>query len=340
MKLAATYFDGCSSTRHPVAVVLAGRELVVHAASGDRRYAIDVLDVGECLDGGPLWIRMPDGAACEIEQGPAFEAMLATAGRRPPLIVALQRHAAWALAALVLVIGLVFAGYRWGLPWFAERLAPHLPAQAVEGLGTRVLVTLDRQTLKPSRLKAERLDALRARLEQFAQTTALPTHQLLFRSAPALGANAFALPGGKVVVLDRLVDVASDDQVVAVIAHELGHVAHNHAMRRLIQDAVVSTVVASYLGDFSTAAASATALALNAGYSREFELQADRYAAERLREAGRDPLELIALLEKISHRGGSGASALASHPDVAARANAIRRFVAARPPYSSHSAQP
>jgi Zn-dependent protease with chaperone function len=283
---------------------------------------------------------MPDGAACEIEQGPAFEAMLASAGRRPPLIVALQRHAAWALAALVLVIGLVFAGYRWGLPWSAERLAPHLPAQAVHSLGTRVLATLDRQTLKPSRLKAERLDALRARLELFAQATVLPAHQLLFRSAPALGVNAFALPGGTVVVLDRLVNVASDDQVVAVIAHELGHVAHHHAMRRLIQDAVVTTVTASYLGDFSTVAASATALALNAGYSREFELQADRYAAERLREAGRDPLELITLLEKISHRSGSGASALASHPDVAARADAIRRYVAAGAPASSPPAQP
>lgn len=339
MSLAASYFDGRSSVRHPVVVTVEGKDLVIAGSPMRCCYALAALDVGECLDGGAVIVRMPDGSSCEIEQGRAFEAAIAAAGRRAPLLVAIQRHAVWALAALILLAGLVFSGYRWGLPWVAEQLAPALPAASVQHLGRQVLGALDRHQLKPSRLTAERQAVLRARISALAAATALPEHQLHFRAAPGFGANAFALPGGTVVVLDRLVDIASDDQVVAVMAHELGHVAHHHALRRLIQEAVVTAVVAAYFGDFSTATASLAALALQAGYSREFELAADRFAAERLIDAGQDPLLLVSLLEKVS-QPRQGKTPLDSHPDVAARADAIRRFVAARPDSSPRPAQP
>lgn len=325
--------------RHPVVVTVEGKDLVIAGSPIRCCYALATLDVGECLDGGAVVVRMPDGSSCEIEQGRAFEAAIAATGRHAPLLVAIQRHAVGAVAALILFAGLMFSGYRWGLPWVAEQLAPTLPAATVQRLGRQVLGALDRHQLKPSRLKAERQAELRTRISNLAAATALPEHQLHFRAAPGFGANAFALPGGTVVVLDRLVELASDDQVVAVMAHELGHVAHHHALRRLIQDAVVSTVVAGYFGDFSSAAASLAALALQAGYSREFELAADRFAAERLVEAGLDPLLLISLLEKISHPG-QGPTPLDSHPDIAERADAIRRFVAARPNSSPRPAQP
>lgn len=339
MRLAASYFDGRSSARHPVVLTVEGNDLIVEGPPIRRGYALATLDVGECLDGGAVIVGMPDGSSCEIEQGRTFEAAIAATGRRAPLLVAVQRHSIWAMAALILFAGLVFSGYRWGLPWVAEQLAPALPAEAAQRLGRQVLGALDRHQLKPSLLKAERQVVLRTRIRELAAVTALPEHQLYFRSAPGFGANAFALPGGPVVVLDRLVELASDDQVVAVIAHELGHVAHHHALRRLIQDAVVISVVAGYFGDFSTAASSLAALALQAGYSREFELAADRFAAERLIEAGQDPLRLVSLLEKISHPG-QGKTPLDSHPDIAERADAIRRHVAARSPPSPHPARP
>lgn len=329
--LAGNFFDGRSSLRHPVSLRLDGDQLLIDGAPIRRSYALSSLDVGECLDGGALTLRLPDGACCEIAQGPAFEAMIGAAGRRTPLLLRMQRHAGWALAALALFGALVLAAYFWGLPRAAEALAPRLPAAGVERLGNQVLQLLDRSGLKASRLAADRQAAIRARLAEFGAATRLPAHRLLFRAAPGMGANAFALPGGSVVLLDGLVEQASDDQVIAVIAHELGHVAEYHTLRRLIQDAVVSTAVAAYFGDVSSAAASVATLALNAGYSRDFELAADRFAAERLVEAGYDPLLLVELLKKISHPGRD-ASLLASHPDTTARAAAIRRFAAERRP--------
>ena len=337
MKLDGQFFDGKTSVRHPVCIEVVGRELMIAGSDVKRLAPLEQIDIGECLDGGALTLRLQDGSSCEVANGIALEAMIGGAGRRPPIMAVLQRNAISAVAALVLLIGLVVSGYRWGLPWTAEKLAPRIPPAAVSKLGDLVLRSLDREALKPSTLSVERQRALRAGADALAATQALPAHKLLFRASPQLGANAFALPGGTIVVLDRLVAQASDEQVIAVIAHELGHLAHHHPMRRLIHDAVISTAVAAYVGDLSAAVASATALVLSASYSRDYELEADRYAAERLVAAGRDPLALVALLEKLD-LGTGGASLFSTHPDLAARAAALRRIGSHRQPVVTDTA--
>src|SRR5690606_15157282 len=100
--------------------------------------------------------------------------------------------------------------------------------------------------LEPSRLAPERQAALRARFEALvAHMPALPAryahyaprYTLDFRRG--LGANAFALPGGAIVVTDGLVEAAraaglQDDAIAGVLAHEIGHVAHRHTTRMLV----------------------------------------------------------------------------------------------------------
>jgi len=327
VKLTGAYFDGKSSRRHWVGVALNGRVVEITGPSFARREALDQIDIGECIDGGSITLHFKDAASCELADGLAFESMVKGAGRKPAWTERLQRHAVGAVVSLALLVGLAVSGYRWGLPWAAEQLAPRIPVLAVDKLGNLVLRSLERELLKPSALSAERQAALRAGLQALARSGELPPHKLLFRASSQLGANAFALPGGTVVMLDRLAQQATDDQVVAVLAHELGHLEHHHPMRRLIQDAVITTAVAAYLGDLSTAVASATALVLNATYSRQFELQADRYATERLIAAGQDPLALVTLLEKLD-RGKGAASIISTHPDVLLRAAEIRRLAA------------
>ena len=54
---------------------------------------------------------------------------------------------------------------------------------------------------------------------------------LLFRDGGKFGANAFALPSGKIIVTDQLASLLNDEQIVGVLAHELGHVVYRHGMR-------------------------------------------------------------------------------------------------------------
>ena len=89
------------------------------------------------------------------------------------------------------------------------------------------------------------------------------------------------------VVTDELVDIAkSDDEIVAVLAHEIGHVRGRHALRQILQAAGVSALAVALLGDLSSLSGilSAAPALLTAKHSRDFEREADRFAKQWLRE--------------------------------------------------------
>jgi hypothetical protein len=84
-----------------------------------------------------------------------------------------------------------------------------------------------------------------------------------------MGANAFALPGGTVVVTDQLLELSPDDAALAgVLAHEIGHVEHRHLMRQLISGTVVGVVATLLAGDTSSVMVALPAVLADLSYSR------------------------------------------------------------------------
>ncbi|MFD2016752.1 M48 family metallopeptidase [Vibrio olivae] len=72
--------------------------------------------------------------------------------------------------------------------------------------------------------------------------------EIEFRSSPG-ESNAFALPGGKMVILDDLVAMMENPrQLDAIIMHELGHIYHRHMLTRLVQSSIISVAVAVMTG--------------------------------------------------------------------------------------------
>ena len=148
-------------------------------------------------------------------------------------------------------------------------------------------------------------------------------YRLEFRSSPIIGPNAFALPSGIIVMTDELVKLAKNDrEVLAVLAHELGHVRHRHTMRRLLEGSATVLIIAGVTGDIASAAslaATAPTLLLQTKYSRDNEREADRYAIEMMKKAGMDPRylgSLLARLESEIGRRGALPSFLSSHPST------------------------
>lgn len=145
--------------------------------------------------------------------------------------------------------------------------------------------------------------------------------QLAALSAPLLGAleseryqfdlylvndpniNAFALPGGVIVVNSGLVLAASDaDELLGVLAHEISHVTEQHGIRNIITSAGVFVGVQALLGDVSgllSVIASAAPLLINQAYSREFEAAADEHAFVLLLRADIDPAGLVGFFQRI-----------------------------------------
>ena len=124
-----------------------------------------------------------------------------------------------------------------GLPIVAQHVAERIPVGAESSLGEQTLSGMDR--LRAEAVGASRGatgDAARGVRSNGRMAESLPEPRLEFRASPALGPNAFALPSGIIVVTDELVTLAHDDrEILAVLGHELGHVAHRHVMRQLLQ---------------------------------------------------------------------------------------------------------
>jgi Zn-dependent protease with chaperone function len=144
--------------------------------------------------------------------------------------------------------------------------------------------------------------------------------------------NAFAAPGGHVVLMRGLIDRAtSPDEVAAVLGHEIGHVEARDTTRNALRAAGSAGLLALVLGDFAggSAVVVAAEYTLNASYTREAEAAADIFALNMLAAAGTDAAAMGDFFDSLAgmeRRTPELPSYLSSHPDTLARAEAARDF--------------
>jgi predicted Zn-dependent protease len=274
----------------------------------------------------PRRLQLPGGAEFETPDNDGIDALLESDPDRSGTAVhALERRWGIALAALVAVALISVALLKFGLPALSGWAAHRVPPAADRAIGAQVLQILDRTMLDPSALPPRERGRLR---EIFARMTADiddgHDYRLELR-ASRIGANALALPSGIVVITDDMVKLARhDEELMAVLAHELGHVRGRHSLRLLIQNAGVSALMLALLGDIgsvSAAVTSAAPLLLHAQYSREVEREADAFARAWLEGQRIDPARFDAILCRMAESfGGEEPPAfLSSHPPTGER---------------------
>jgi len=112
--------------------------------------------------------------------------------------------------------------------------------------------------------------------------------------------NAFSLPGGYVFINDGLVEKSSgDDELAAVIAHEIAHITARHAVKRYeshlgLQLASLATRKGEAIRGVGIAAQAA-----QLAYARQDELEADRLGVKYMKAAGFDPAAMLTFLETL-----------------------------------------
>ena len=301
LSIEAQYFDGLSARAHAVTLTLAGNLLSLRSDSLERDDDIATLRVSEPMGAAPRLISYPDGAHCEVCDHAGMAHMLAASAYQDSWVVRIQSRWRWAAAAVIATVALVFASYRWGLPAASEFIAFQMPEKLLTQLGSGTLNLLDRGLFQPSKLSQARQLAVATAFAQLAPPDgSQPNYTLHFRDGGAVGANAMALPDGTIIVTDQLIKLAQhDEELLAVLAHELGHINRRHGLRMLIQGAIVAFVVSWYIGDVSSVAAGVPTLLLQARYSREHEFEADRYGAAMLKANAISPRRLADMLARL-----------------------------------------
>lgn len=329
--VAATYADGRSARLHSVSLAIRDGSLTISGDAVDRSVPLEAVEITDRLGAAPRLVRFWDGAVCEPLDRREFEAVLAAAGVGHSRVSAWERNllslaGCWLVLAVVLTLA-----YRSLLPALAEELANNLPDPAVEQLSIHTLQVLDRTTFQPSELPPARQSDIRSAFNGLHLPPARGSrpHEVLFRGAPDIGPNALALPSGLLVLFDDLVLLARDDrEILGILAHEAGHVAGRHGERELLQNSAVALLVTWFIGDISALAAIAPTALLQAKYSRDFEHEADDYAATMLRAKGISPEHLANILERLESvmdaRGGSTIDYLSTHPATRERLDRLR----------------
>ncbi len=147
--------------------------------------------------------------------------------------------------------------------------------------------------------------------------------------------NAFALPGGTVVVYTGLLQAAdSAEEVAGVLAHEVQHVELRHSLRNLIHGLGWQALLSLAIGDLSGGIWSGLAEQLGSmRYSRDLERQADLGGLSALRKAGISPQGMPRFFAKLARQDGRGMALLASHPSSEERMQALLQAIAAQGDY-------
>lgn len=148
--------------------------------------------------------------------------------------------------------------------------------------------------------------------------------------------NAFATADGSVRVFKGLMDIMTDNELLAVMGHEIGHVINHDtrdAMKSALRRSAVRNVAASNsgtLGKLSRSQLGGVADYLfGASFSRKQETEADDYSYSFLKRYGYNVLALATSFEKLAKLSGGGqggrvASIISTHPDSRSRAQRVR----------------
>lgn len=326
----ASYCDGKSAAQQ--AVYLSVRQTVLDWVSSTTSGSFDIAQVrlDPAVGQTDAVIHLPAGGMFIVHDAAFLEAW-------PKQISWIERSAAWVeeristvIALACLAVAIIYAVARWGIPLMATALVTLIPLGIDARMGEQTLLVMDRVLLAPSQLELTRQKSLTDRWERYCAKVQCPAHQLLFRHGKEMGANAFALPGGVMVLTDELVKLAQqDEEIVAVLAHELGHVHGRHGVRMVVQSMGAAAVLLAVTGDFGNVtdlASALPALLLQTGYSRNMEREADAYAIDSLQTACVEPKHLATMLTKLDTKA-SETGWLDSHPGTQER---IQLFTGAR----------
>lgn len=324
----ARYGDGNSLATTAVAVTIEADRLQVTGETLPEPILLPLADarITSRIGSVPRFVRFASGAFLEVPADDAFDrALLAAAPRRrlEHVLHALEQHHQFAAAATALVVVAIVACVWFGLPRFARRVAMAVPVSIETEAGRRATRILLPQIGDSQLTQREKLVVHRAekRLHDARQGRKLP--RIVY--APMNVTNAFAMPGGPILVSDSLVKLAlenpdGEEMIAAVLAHEISHVERRHGIQLVLRKSTALLVVSAATGDLSTLTAFSSTLPfllLQNGYSRELETEADDDAVTLLQRANISPESLVKILkalEKQKPTTGPDFNYLSTHP--------------------------
>ncbi|SHM46390.1 Peptidase family M48 [Chitinophaga jiangningensis] len=290
------YFDNKTAALTPADIRLNTESLEFHVGSSRFYWLYREINV-QLINKKSLRITHPVEGGLEIKDPVCIETFtkLYYAGRGPSLhrwVLRSGNKAALLIAAVLFISGL--ACYFLLLPFLAEQAVKRIPLSFDRELGKMAQSSLNEEpNTKGSQL-----------LTEFARHINWQTADTItFAVVASETENAYALPGGYIVVYDGLLrKLNTKEELAALLAHEVSHIRFRHSTRKLCKQLGASLVLDVFFGGMGASSVLlSNADALHSlSYSRQFEKEADLEGLALLQANKIDQLGMVQLMQVLS----------------------------------------
>lgn len=327
-RLEGYYYSG----QHPVAVsahlTFESDKVTLTAGEISATLPVAELSVSPRISTTPRFINLPEGGQFECPDDPLLD-QLPQESRTEGVAAWLEQRLYIAISSVAIILTVLLVGYFVGLPAVAEHIAAKLPMETERMLGEEAFFYFeDSHWFEGSGISHEKQAEIRTGFDLLVRDLPFKDHyELHFRSSRFFGPNAFALPGAIVIITDQMVETAeTNEEIFAVLAHEIGHVELRHTIRSIMQNSAIGIITATVTSDAATLSGAVVGLPVlvaQTKYSRKFESEADQFAFQLLRQNGYSPEAFADLMEKLSKK--ERFAWISSHPVTSERIEQARK---------------
>lgn len=238
-----------------------------------------------------------------------------------------------ALGAVVALVVALVLGVLLNREAMIDAVAGRIPPAVEKEMGDRMMEELQGSlSFVEDRKVLGDLDEMAGPIRVASGASAL---KLYILESP--GVNAFAAPGGHIVVTSGLLlEADCAEEVLGVLAHETAHAAKRHNVRIMLADTGLFVLIGAFFGDTGNLVSRFAGLGrklMRSRYSRDQEREADRLGFEYLCEAGIDPRPMMAFFKRQEQRmtrsgqAGADENYLNTHPSFSERLSTLQRWL-------------
>lgn len=234
----------------------------------------------------------------------------------------IRRRTARVFSIFAAFVGAVMLTYLFVLPWIAGLIAGTIPVAYEKKMGSQLFATIKRSYA----IDEKRTAYINTFFEELNVPSAYDIQITVVKNDVA---NAYAMPGGYIVVHDKLLQgISTYPELAALLTHEFIHIENRHSMRALFSRMSNYVFLSLILGDIGTVTAivvSHTHHLKNLSYSRRLETEADEEGLQLLTERNIDCAGFVRLFQLLHQEvGDEPAEWVSSHPNLKKRIKNIQ----------------
>ncbi len=332
MLINALLYDGKTSKEHEVVIDFTPEKRVI-IVSHEIDVPLSEVIFESRLGNTPRVLSFANGMRCKSRENDKLDQILKEFGLSKSKAYKIESSLGLTLGSVIITIGFIWFMLTTGSTYTANALVSILPPSSLTEVSEITMEQLEENYLKPSKLSDRQEKIIQAHFDKLTEGES--GYKLHFRSSPTMGANAFALPSGDIVLTDQLVALSQDDEfrdILGVLAHEKGHVVKKHSLRIAIKTGISGAILGYITGDISILASTIPTILINSSYSREFEHEADVYAVKELKKMKISTKYIATLFEVLEKKHGGEEnstvmSMFASHPLTSERIDYFKSYI-------------